>query len=68
MSIRGSLAFDRVPQGTRLPWEWELRPHGVFRLMGPLIGYMGRRQEQTIWTSLKRLLEAPRDTTPREHS
>jgi hypothetical protein len=28
-------------------------------LMGPMITLMGRRQERTIWTSLKRVLEAP---------
>jgi uncharacterized protein YndB with AHSA1/START domain len=68
MNIRGSLEFDRVPQGTRLRWEWELEPRGVLRLTGPLIGYMGRRQEHAIWTNLKRLLEADSATTPLVHS
>jgi hypothetical protein len=29
----------------------------VVRLLTPLITWMGRRQEQTIWTSMKRYLE-----------
>jgi hypothetical protein len=30
---------------------------GAYRLLGPLITWMGRRQEQRIWTSLKQHLE-----------
>jgi hypothetical protein len=33
----------------------------MLRLLGPLIGPIGRRQELAIWTSLKRLLEARED-------
>jgi hypothetical protein len=58
MEIRGELAFDPVPDGTRMRWRWDLRPRGVTRLLGPLIGAIGRRQERAIWTNLKRLLEA----------
>jgi hypothetical protein len=31
---------------------------GAFRLLGPVITWMGSRQEQRIWTSLKKHLEA----------
>jgi hypothetical protein len=58
MDVRGELAFDPVPDGTRLRWQWDVRPRGLTRLLGPLIGAMGRRQERAIWTNLKRLLEA----------
>lgn len=61
MDIEGRLTFDPVPEGTRMRWQWELHPHGLLRLAGPLIGSMGRRQEQVIWTNLKRLLEAQDD-------
>jgi hypothetical protein len=37
---------------------------GALRLIAPLLAWMGRRQEQKVWTSLKRLLEQPRATTP----
>jgi uncharacterized membrane protein len=59
MDIRGEVRFDPVTGGTRMRWAWDLEPHGGLKLMGPMITLMGRRQERTIWTSLKRVLEAP---------
>ena len=59
MDIRGDLRFDQVGGGTRMRWEWDLEPHGGVKLMGPVITLMGRRQERTIWSNLKRVLEAP---------
>jgi hypothetical protein len=38
-------------------WQWELAPRGLLKLLSPLIAHMGERQEQTIWSNLKRLLE-----------
>jgi hypothetical protein len=38
-------------------WEWDLDPHGPARLAGPLVGFIGRRQELETWRRLKRLLE-----------
>lgn len=58
MDIDGALTFEPVPGGTRMQWAWEVRPRGVLRLMAPLVARMGRRQERTIWTSLKRVLGA----------
>jgi hypothetical protein len=40
-------------------WAWDLEPHGGLKFMGPMITLMGRRQERTIWTGLKRVLEVP---------
>ncbi|MDH4103106.1 MAG: zinc ribbon domain-containing protein [Thermoleophilia bacterium] len=37
---------------------------GALRLIATLLAWMGRHQEQTVWTSLKRLLEQPQATTP----
>lgn len=59
MEIRGDLRFDPVAEGTRMQWAWDLEPHGGLKLIGPMITLMGRRQERTIWASLKRVLEAP---------
>jgi hypothetical protein len=39
-------------------WSGQVRPKGVFRLLGPLITLLGIRQEARIWASLKRHLEA----------
>jgi uncharacterized membrane protein len=58
MTITGGLTFEPVPEGTRMQWSWELAPRGLFRLASPLIARTGRRQEQAIWSNLKRLLEA----------
>ena len=33
-------------------------------LIGPLLAWTGRRQEQTVWTSLKELLEQPQAMAP----
>lgn len=59
MEIRGSLTFDPVPEGTRMRWQWNLDPRGLLKLLDPLLARVGRRQEQEIWSNLKRLLEAP---------
>ncbi len=59
MDIRGDLRFEPVDEGTRMRWAWDLEPHGGLKLMGPIITLMGRRQERTIWASLKRVMEAP---------
>jgi Polyketide cyclase / dehydrase and lipid transport len=57
LHIQGTLTFDPVPEGTRMHWSWELEPQGIFKLMAPIIARVGRRQEETIWTGLKHLLE-----------
>lgn len=58
MDINGALFFEPVPEGTRMRWIWDLKPHGFYKLMGPVIRVIGERQERTIWTSLKHWLEA----------
>jgi hypothetical protein len=58
MDIQGTLTFDPVPEGTRMRWSWNLQPRGMLKLMTPVIALIGRRQERTIWTGLKRYLEA----------
>lgn len=58
MDIQGTLTFGPVPEGTRMRWSWNLQPRGMLKLMTPVIALIGRRQERTIWTGLKRYLEA----------
>ena len=55
--IAGTLNFAPVPGGTRLRWAWVVRPKGASRLLTPVIGRIGRRQERAIWTGMKRYLE-----------
>ncbi len=39
-------------------WSGRVRPKGAFRLLGPLITWVGVRREKRIWASLKRHLES----------
>src|SRR6266571_420155 len=55
--ISYTLRFDPAGGGTRMRWAGEVRPKGAFRLLGPLITWLGSRQEQRIWASLKQHLE-----------
>jgi Polyketide cyclase / dehydrase and lipid transport len=57
VDFRGALTFDPDPEGTRMRWSWDVRAHGVLKLLQPLLVRMGRRQEQAIWSALKRYLE-----------
>lgn len=58
MDTEGALTFDALPGGTRMRWSWDLRPRGLFRLIMPLVGLLGRRQERAIWGESQRLLES----------
>lgn len=62
MDIRYTLSFESASDGTRMRWVGEVEPKGVLRLMAPLVGWMGRRQEVRIWTGLKQLLEGQEDS------
>jgi hypothetical protein len=57
MRVDTTMAFDEAEGGTLLRWSSSLRPHGAFRLMGPLLSIVGRRQEQRIWQGLKEVME-----------
>jgi hypothetical protein len=37
-------------------WDWQVRPKGWFRLLGPMFGPLGGRLERRIWTGLKHKL------------
>ena len=56
--ISYTLRFEPAAPGTRMRWSGQVRPKGAFRLLGPVITWMGIRQEKRIWTSLKEHLEA----------
>jgi hypothetical protein len=57
--VDGTITFEPVPAGTRMHWTWEVRPKGAFRLLAPLIAWLGSRQERAIWSGMKRYLETP---------
>jgi len=52
------LRFEPVPEGTRMRWTGQVRPHGALRLLGPLVTWVGARQERRNWERLKAHLEA----------
>ena len=56
--ISYTLSFEPAGAGTRMRWAGQVRPKGAFRLLGPLITWLGIRQEQRIWAGLKEHLEA----------
>jgi hypothetical protein len=58
METEGALTFEPVAAGTRMRWSWDVRPRGALKLVAPVVGLLGRRQERAIWSELKRLLEA----------
>lgn len=62
--FRGELTFEPDPAGTRMRWSWQVRPKGAFRLLTPVIAWIGKRQEQAIWTGLKRYLETRQPPAP----
>jgi hypothetical protein len=55
----GALSLAPEGEGTRMRWDWDVRPSGLLRFLGPLIALAGRRLERQTWTSLKQHLETP---------
>lgn len=51
------LTFEPASAGTHMRWSGNVHPKGALRLLTPAIGWMGARQEQRIWESMKRCLE-----------
>jgi hypothetical protein len=49
METSGTLNFAAEGNGTVMGWDWQVRPKGWMRLLGPL----GSRMERRIWTGLK---------------
>jgi hypothetical protein len=57
METYGTLTFTSETEVTVMAWDWEVRPKGWFRLLGPMVGPLGRRMERKIWSGLKERLE-----------
>lgn len=62
--ITGRLTFAAHPTGTRMSWSWQLRPKGLLRVLTPVLGPLGRRQERRTWAGLKRCLEQDTAVSP----
>ena len=59
MQTTGRLTFAAEGDGTVMSWDWQVRPRGWMRILGPLAGALGGRMERRIWTGLKHQLEDP---------
>jgi hypothetical protein len=57
METSGALTFTADTDGTVMSWDWQVRPKGWLRALGPLAGPLGGRMERRIWTGLKNMLE-----------
>lgn len=55
--VRGVLTFEAAGSGTRMRWTWDVQPKGLARVLMPVVGLMGRRQERAVWEGLRRYLE-----------
>ena len=57
MQTSGALTFAADGDSTIMSWDWQVRPKGWMRMLGPLFGPLGARMERRIWASRKRYLE-----------
>lgn len=58
MAIDGTEEITQENGRTTVHWSWDFRPRGGLRLLGPLVGWAGRRLEQRVWADMKSHLEA----------
>ena len=42
MEIHGSLSFEPEGQGTRMSWQWDIRPGGILRAARRGVEWLGR--------------------------
>jgi hypothetical protein len=59
--IRGTGGYicDPIGAGTRFTLEAHVKPTGWYRILGPLFGMIGRRQNRADVRKLKGILETP---------
>jgi hypothetical protein len=55
---RGGYRLEPVDKGTRFTLVAEVEPSGVYRLLGPLFAWMGRRRNQADVEKLRDILES----------
>lgn len=58
MQTVGAVTFAQQGSGTLMRWTWDVRLRGAMKLSTPVVAWMGRRQERSIYTGLKTLLES----------
>jgi carbon monoxide dehydrogenase subunit G len=64
METSGTLTFAADGEDTVMSWDWQVRPQGWLRMLGPLTEPLGNRMERRIWTGLKHQLEGDASAHP----
>lgn len=59
---RGGYRFQAVEGGTQFTLVSNVEPTGVYRLLGPFFGWIGRRRNQSDVDRLRIVLESPVDS------
>ncbi len=62
MSTDGAVTFTPDADGTVMRWDWRYRLNGPWRVLSPVFATVGGRWEESNWTRMKELLEAPTST------
>ena len=57
MDTTGALTLAAEGEDTVMSWDWQVRPKGWIRAIGPLFVLLGGRMERKTWTGLKQKLE-----------
>jgi hypothetical protein len=55
---RGGYRFEPVEGGTQFTLVSDVEPTGIYRLLGPLFGWMGQRRNQSDVEKLRTILES----------
>lgn len=58
MDVHGNEDLTLEGGGTHVHWAWDFATRGPLRLLGPLIGWAGRRMELRVWVNMKETLDA----------
>ena len=59
LDTQGTLTFSSDGEdATIMAWDWQVTPRLWLRLLGPVFGPVGRREERRIWTAARDALQA----------
>jgi hypothetical protein len=64
MDIDDDLRFESEGEDILLRWASDLQPHGLLRLLTPLMAAVGRRQTRAIWNHLQTTLDDLNEFAP----
>lgn len=59
MRVDGQQTITEAGGGSAVHWSWDFHARGALRLLGPIVGLVGRRLERRIWSDMQRYLNEP---------